>query len=243
MKILFVSDHEERQLYEHFDPERWVGNVDLVISCGDLRADYLSYLVTVLRVRLLYVSGNHDGRFHAQPPEGCDNIDGHLVRIGNLRIGGMAGSLRYNGGPDQFQYTSWEMRKKVWRLSRSIMRRGGVDLIVSHAAPHRCPLATHQCLAPAGAGFPCTRLDLEGHPPVCPESTDPCHLGVPAYDAAIARWQPRWWVHGHNHLEYGQVPRLWWLDSTQVINADGHIVLDTDMPVDDKDRGSLVRGR
>src|ERR1035437_6829925 len=56
MILLIVSDHEERQLYEHFDPERWIGKIDLAISCGDLRADYLSYLVTVLRVRLLYVA-------------------------------------------------------------------------------------------------------------------------------------------------------------------------------------------
>jgi hypothetical protein len=35
-------------------------------------------------------------------------------------------------------------------------------------------------------------------------------------------------VHGHNHLEYGQVPRLWWIGNSQVINADGHVVLDTD---------------
>jgi uncharacterized protein len=232
MKILVVSDHEERQLYEHFEPERWVGKVDLAISCGDLRSDYLSYLVTVLGVPLLYVAGNHDGRYHTYPPEGCDDIDGKLVRIGGLRIGGLSGSLRYNSGAENFQYTNWEMRRKVWHLTRSVLRRGGVDLIVSHASPHRCPLTPNVCKTPAGVGFDCIHPELKGHPEVCPEATDACHRAVTAYDVAIRRWKPRWWIHGHNHIEYGHVPRLWWVGSSQVINADGHIVLDTDHEID-----------
>jgi len=227
MKILVVSDHEERQLYEHFDPARWVGIIDLAISCGDLRADYLSYLVTVLNVPLLYVAGNHDGRFGLLPPEGCDNIDGKLVRIGPLRIAGLAGSLRHNSGTENFQYTNWEMRRKVWRLARTVSRHG-VDLVVSHAAPHRCPYFGGPCRTPAGLGYTCAHPELPGHPEFCPEATDPCHRGVVAFDRAIARWKPRWWVHGHNHLEYGLVERVWQVGNTQVVNADGHVVIDTE---------------
>jgi hypothetical protein len=242
MKILVVSDHEEKLLYDYFDAERWVGTVDLAISCGDLRRDYLSYLVTVLRVPLLYVAGNHDYRFRTEPPEGCDDIDGKLVRIGGLRIAGLAGTLRYNAGADQFQYSEWEMRGKVRRLGRAVRRAGGVDMAVSHAAPHRCPFIPGPCRMPAGLGRDCIHPELEGHPDPCPEAIDACHRAVPAFDRALREWKPRWWVHGHNHIEYGRVARLWWIGTTQILNADGHIVLDTEQPAN-REVGSLTASR
>jgi hypothetical protein len=94
---------------------------------------------------------------------------------------------------------------------------------------------------PAGLGFPCIHPELVGHPEICPEATDACHKPVPAFDSALHHWKPRWWLHGHNHIEYGRVPRLWWVGKSQVINADGHIVLDTDQPIDTAS-GSIVPG-
>lgn len=239
MKILVVSDHEEKQLYDFFDPDRWVGKVDLVISCGDLRADYLSYLVTVLRVPLLYVAGNHDGRYALQPPEGCDNIDGQLTRVAGLRVAGLAGCYRYTMGDDDLQFSEWAIRGRVRRLGLSVWRAGGLDVMVTHAAPLRCPFTPQLCPRPAGLGLPCIHPEIPDHPEICPEATDPCHRGVAVYTAAIKHWKPRFWLHGHNHIEYGRVPRLWWVGQTQVINADGHVVLDLDQPVDPI-RGSMA---
>jgi uncharacterized protein len=241
MKILVVSDHEEKRLYENFDPDRWVGKVDLAISCGDLRGDYLSYLVTVLGVPLLYVAGNHDTRYRTNPPDGCDNIDGKLVKFGNLRIAGLSGCLRYNGGPDEYQFSERQMRWRVRRLAPAIWRAGGLDIMVSHAAPVRCPFTPRLCHQPAGVGRPCVHPELTNHPLFCPEATDPCHRSITSFNAAIMRWKPPYWLHGHNHIEYGRVPRLWWVGDTQVINADGHIVLDTDK-VREPVQGSLVAG-
>ncbi len=241
MKILVVSDHEEKQLYDFFDPDRWAGKVDLAISCGDLRADYLSYLVTVLAIPLLYVHGNHDGRYRQYPPDGCDDIDGKLVRIGELRIAGLGGSHRYNDGAEDYQFSMREMGHRVRRLSLAVWRAGGLDLMVSHAAPLRCPFTPRLCPHPAGLGLPCIHPEIVGHPDICPEATDPCHRGIPAFNIGIARWKPRWWLHGHNHIEYGRVPRLWWVGATQVINADGHVVLDTMGPVS-QETGSMVAG-
>lgn len=70
MKVLAVADKGHRALYDFFDAER-LKDVGLGISCGDLDGGYLSYLVTVLPVPLLYVPENHDGRFRGEPPEGC----------------------------------------------------------------------------------------------------------------------------------------------------------------------------
>ena len=239
VKILVISDHEEKQLYEFFDPNRWVGKVDLVISCGDLAASYLSYLVTVLRVPLLYVAGNHDGRYTMFPPEGCDNIDGKLVRVGGLLIAGLAGCYRYSAAQDGLQFSALGIGRRVRRLGLAVWRAGGLDVMVSHAAPLRCPFTPRLCPKPAGLGLPCIHPEIPGHPVICPEATDPCHRGVGAYTRAIGRWKPRFWLHGHNHIEYGRVPRLWWIGPTQVVNGDGHVVLDLGIPPD-LERGSMA---
>ena len=241
MKILVVSDHEEKRLYEHFDHERWVGKVDMAISCGDLHPDYLSYLVTVLRVPLLYVHGNHDTRYTTTPPDGCDRIDGRLVHVSGLRVAGIGGSPQYNAGSEEFQYSGRQMRWRARRLSATIWQAGGAEIIVSHAAPIRCSVQLRVPHEPAGTGRPCIRPDLEGHPEFCPEATDTTHRSTAAFNGLIGRWKPRYWFHGHNHIEYGRVSRLWWLGRTQVINADGHVVIDTEQPID-PDRGSMVAG-
>ena len=53
MHILAVADRRHRALYDYFDQERW-RDIDLVISCGDIDATYLSFLVTVIPRPLLY---------------------------------------------------------------------------------------------------------------------------------------------------------------------------------------------
>ena len=52
MKILVVSDREEPYIWDYFDMERF-RDVDLVLSCGDLKAEYLSFLVTMIKAPLL----------------------------------------------------------------------------------------------------------------------------------------------------------------------------------------------
>ena len=46
MKILAVSDVECPALWDYYRPER-VAGVDLIISCGDLKREYLEFLVTM----------------------------------------------------------------------------------------------------------------------------------------------------------------------------------------------------
>ena len=101
MKILLVSDEEDRFLWDYYTPGRLKG-IDLILSAGDLKAEYLSFLVTMANRPLLYVHGNHDGGYAQRPPEGCQCIDGKLVTVGGLRILGLGGSALYNGGPHQY---------------------------------------------------------------------------------------------------------------------------------------------
>ena len=130
MKILLVSDEEDKYLWDFYKPGR-LKDIDLILSAGDLKAEYLSFLVTMANRPLLYVHGNHDGGYAQRPPEGCQCIDGKLVTVGGLRILGLGGSALYNGGPHQ--YTERQMRRRIHRLRLKLALTGGVDIVLTHA--------------------------------------------------------------------------------------------------------------
>ena len=132
MKILLLSDEESPYLWDHYHPGKLDG-IDLMLSCGDLKPEYLSFLVTMGRAPLLYVHGNHDGCYAQRPPEGCDCIEDKLVTVGGLRILGLGGSPRYSHGPHQ--YSERQMAFRIWKLRRQLKKYGGVDIVLTHASP------------------------------------------------------------------------------------------------------------
>lgn len=132
MKILTISDEISPALYDFYMPGR-LAEYDLILSCGDLNPKYLSFLVTMARCPLLYVHGNHDGRYQKTPPEGCDCIDGQIVVYNGLRILGLGGCRQYRPGPHQ--YTEREMQRRICKLKWRLKRMGGVDIVVTHAPP------------------------------------------------------------------------------------------------------------
>lgn len=109
MKILLVADREEPYIWDYFDRERFK-DIELILSCGDLKAEYLSFLVTMINAPLLYVPGNHNADYLTHPPEGCISLDDDIVTHKGIRIAGFGGSFCYNGKP--FQYTEEQMKKK-----------------------------------------------------------------------------------------------------------------------------------
>lgn len=188
MKILSVSDEECPALWDYYQPGR-LKEYDLILSCGDLSSRYLSFLVTMARCPVLYVHGNHDGAYHQEPPEGCDCIDDHLVEYNGLRILGLGGCRRYHPGPHQ--YTDYQMRMRIAKLRWKLWRAGGVDIVVTHAAPE-------------GLG----------------DADDPAHWGFTALRELLDRYQPAYLVHGHVHLSYGHdIPRELNYNGTRIINA------------------------
>ena len=130
MKVLLVSDEESPFYWDYYRPGRLDG-IDLILSAGDLKAEYLSFLVTMGRAPVLYVPGNHDGSYERFPPEGCDCVDGDLVCVKGLRILGLGGCPLYNGGPHQ--YTEREMRRRYRKLWWKLYRAKGADIILTHA--------------------------------------------------------------------------------------------------------------
>ena len=132
MKILTISDEECPALWDHYIPGRLEG-YDLIISCGDLNSQYLSFLVTMAKCPVLYVHGNHDTGYLDRPPEGCDCIDGHIVTYNGIRILGLGGCRKYH--PGRHQYTEAQMRRRIAKLRWKLWRMKGVDIVVTHAAP------------------------------------------------------------------------------------------------------------
>ena len=130
MRLLLISDEESPLYWDHYAPGRLDG-IDLILSAGDLKPEYLSFLVTLGRAPVLYVCGNHDGLYEQRPPEGCECIDDKLVKINGLRILGLGGCQLYNGGPHQ--YTERQMSRRVRRQSFALARNHGFDILLTHA--------------------------------------------------------------------------------------------------------------
>lgn len=208
MKILAVSDEECPALWDYFVRGR-LDEYKLIISCGDLKAAYLTFLVTMGKAPLLYVHGNHDEYYLSHPPEGCDCIDDHLVVYNGVRILGLGGCLRYHPGP--FQYTEAQMRRRIAKLRMALWRSGGVDIVVTHAPPR----GLGDLDDPAHVGFQAL-LDLvdKYHPQYLLHG----HVHL-RYNADIPREQ-----------EY---------NGTKLINVSERYVLDLpdrEVPLKDKDR-------
>ena len=135
MRALLLSDVENPALWDYYQPEK-VAGIDLIISCGDLKREYLEFLVTMTNRPVLYVPGNHDKGYVEAPPEGCENLDDTVFTFRGVRFMGLGGCKRYNEGP--YQYTEKEMRRRIRKMRWKLRRARGVDVIVTHAAPTGC---------------------------------------------------------------------------------------------------------
>ncbi len=142
LKILAVSDYVDPLLKEKAAAGR-IEDIDLVISCGDLPPEYLSFLRDRLDCPLYYVKGNHDIRYHGENPVGCRNIHGRIHDFESLSIVGLEGSMWYNGGPNQ--YTDAQMKKIVRRMRFRLWWKRPVDIVVTHAPPRHIHDAEDRC--------------------------------------------------------------------------------------------------
>ncbi len=134
MKILAVADEESKYLWDFYEKEKLEG-IDLIISCGDLNPEYLSFLVTMTTVPVLYVRGNHDGKYEQNPPEGCICIEDQIYTHEGLRILGLGGSMRYSQG--RYQYTERQMKYRAAKLRFPLFLKGGFDILVTHAPAYQ----------------------------------------------------------------------------------------------------------
>ena len=211
MKILALSDEECPALWDYYTPGR-LKDYDLILACGDLKASYLSFIVTMARCPVLYVPGNHDGAYAENPPQGCDCIDCQYVVYNGVRILGLGGCRRYRPRSPH-QYSEEEMRRRIRKLRFQLWRHKGVDIVVTHAAP-------------AGLG----------------DDEDPAHWGFEEFRKLLDKYHPQYLVHGHVHMNYGQtVAREIDYNGTKVVNAFERYVFDiTDRQFPLKEYGQVL---
>lgn len=188
MKILFIADVEAKMYWDFFRKEDFE-DIDLIISCGDLNAEYLAFLATMTSVPVVYIRGNHDDGYENNPPGGCICIEDQLYKFKGLRILGLGGSQRYKEGNNQ--YTESQMRRRVRKLRWKLRFSKGFDILVTHA--------------------PASGLN---------DGEDLCHQGFATFNILIDKYQPKYFVHGHVHMNYGRsIPREDCIGNTMVINA------------------------
>lgn len=199
MKILAIADTEERLLWESWnkDTAARLSDVGLILSAGDLGADYLEFIVTMLDVPLVYVRGNHDGAYNETPPGGCIDADGRVIEVkcpvaggksgyGNgeeglrtIRILGLGGSMRYRPGAEDM-YSEAEMYRRVMKAgialaADNLKGKKGFDILLTHA--------------------PCKGYgDME----------DIAHNGFACFEWLLKKYRPVYHVYGHVHKEYGR---------------------------------------
>ena len=186
--VLAVADEVDDALLADSHAVR---QAQLIVACGDLPFEYLSQLMNLLNVPLVFVPGNHDpdisgyrisraglplrAGLPARPPwpAGAINADERVVDAAGLRLAGLGGCLRYSAGPNQ--YTEWQQARRARALARRARWRRardgrGVDVLLTHAPP-------------AGAG----------------DGTDPPHRGFRALHRLTGALQPTVLLHGHVH--------------------------------------------
>jgi calcineurin-like phosphoesterase family protein len=214
-RVLTVADEVVESLWTEWVHKR-AGDVDLVLAAGDLPFDYLEYLADALNRPCVFVPGNHDqdlsgysrsrgmsmrdGLPSAYPgPAGWVNADGRVVDVAGVRIAGLGGSIRYNGGPNQ--WTERQQARRAARVARSASRRRRrdgrrVDVLLTHSPP-------------LGLG----------------DRDDPPHRGFACLRTAVERMRPGLLLHGHIHPHGQPVPDRE-LGDTRIVNTVGHRILD-----------------
>ena len=113
-KFLCVSDIEIlRNMEEKFLKEKF-GDIDFIMSAGDVSNYYLDYLVSTLNKDLICVNGNHVYN-KDYPIEFAKVIDGKCIKYKGLRILGLDGCKVYSF--KEHQYTENQMKRLNYLLN------------------------------------------------------------------------------------------------------------------------------
>jgi Icc-related predicted phosphoesterase len=216
LKILCISDEIDSQVYSPGIKERF-GDVDLILSAGDLPLDYLDFIISNLNKPLFFVFGNHhteDLHYYRKPWNapllqeevkeylGCGAIylGSKVKKEGNFIAAGLGGSMRYNNGPNQF--TNFEMFIEILKIIPGLLWNRIVygrflDVLLTHAPPK----GIH-------------------------DKNDKCHTGFKAFLWFMKTFKPKYLVHGHIHLYDLNDKRSTKWNETTVINAFNHYIID-----------------
>ena len=219
MRLLCVSD-TTRSLAFSPSIKSIYHDTDLILSAGDIPLESYDYMATMLSRDVYYVYGNHNlthfdrdmNKAYYRNSDPLDPsikfygflLDGKIVREKStgLLIAGLGGSMRYNQGDSQ--YTEKQMERRILRmiplLNYNKLRYGRyLDILVTHAPPY-------------GMG----------------DGQDLCHMGFKCFLDFMDKYEPKYLVHGHVHLDDCNLPRVTEYNKTKVINVYGSYLIDDD---------------
>jgi Icc-related predicted phosphoesterase len=202
LQILAVSDEVDQRIYSATIKDR-MGDVDLVIGCGDLPATYLEFLSDALMRPVYYVLGNHaeeltraGERGIPRHPEGCIDLGGKVVTdsTSGLIMAGLPGSVRYTDS-DPVQYTEWQMQWMILKMAPKLLwnryRHGrALDVLVTHSPPRHVG-----------------------------DRDDFAHQGFVSMRRFLRWFRPKYQMHGHIHLYDRSKPHTVRFMDTDVINV------------------------
>ena len=199
MKVLSISDKIVSFVYSS-QVRSLFGDVDFVISCGDLPYYYLEYVISMLNKPLFFVHGNHDkptnnngvNLMHTMPHGGI-NLHNKVVKHDDILIAGVEGSLRYR--PGAYQYSHTEMWRNVYKLIPSLIYNKALygrylDVLVTHAPPE----GIH-------------------------DADDLAHQGIKAFRWFLRKFKPAYHFHGHMHIYQPNIEIKTRFEESWVINT------------------------
>lgn len=206
MRILTISDKIVPSLYSAGIRSQ-IGEVDLILSCGDLPYYYIDYIVSMLDKPAYFVYGNHahaaeywSNNTVMSAPGGAINLHGRFFCEQGLLLAGLEGSIRYNRAP--FQYTDGEMWGHIAGMIPGLLynrlRYGRwLDVLVCHSPPR----GIH-------------------------DETDRAHTGFRSFLAFMHYFRPRYLLHGHIHIYRNDAITQTRYEQTDVINVYPYRILE-----------------
>ncbi len=222
-KLLCISDQINPLIYSKNLKEKY-GDIDLVISAGDLPMEYLDFIQSSLERPVLFVFGGHSLKAltHYHPEmsdkktdastkfkknnkfksEKADYIGFKARKIGELLIAGISGTKKQKDGKNEFSET--QMRKKLFMLSfRLILNKlkygRCLDILVSHT------------------------------PPVINDETpDFEKKGYKCFALFLKIFKPKYMLHGSIHLHTDSKSRFFDFNKTRIINVYDKYILEVE---------------
>jgi hypothetical protein len=200
IRLLAVSDQIDAALGDDRS-RRAIGPIDLIVGCGDLDCEDLSFLADGFNAPLVYVLGNHDtdARWEAcrsYCPEAVRSTVAHH-EVG-LSMAGLAWPGRRGPRAHRSERGAWN---QALRLALRRFGRPEPVIVFSHVPPR------------AAGDIPSTGY----------------HRGFRGYSWLMGRLRPPLWLHGHTplaattewHIQRG---------STMVVNVSGAVVIEICAP-------------
>ena len=170
LRMLAISDEREPSLDAQRTREA-LPPIDLIVGCGDLQPEYLTFLADAFCVPLIYVRGNHDvgaaWRHEQRESLPAPLVDGRVHEELGLRVIGFSGSPRYNDRELQFSESTMWLRS----IAAGFRRPKAPILVISHTPPRGMN-----------------------------DDDDLPHRGFTAFRWLADRLAPPLWLHGHTAL-------------------------------------------